>query len=1116
MIKLNNPFTKTFTVLLVLILVFIIFSDAVGNKSNPLDNHSHKEAKADVITSLDRKEANIYPTQAHPSAAIYQAEEASLTGGAWKATNHTGFTGTGFVAGYDNNANASTKFKVNAPASGEYFISLRYSAGDVSGWPKDRTVGFRINEGTLQKITLTGTEASWNTWSEWIQKVSLKSGVNTVEFKCITGSDNSDCINLDKLSVWAYHDNPTINSVTFSSAEYLVGEGNTVQSQTYAVNSNGIQSKNTAPAVYSSSNTSIATVGKTTGLITGVSPGTATISVVCNGYKAVTKITVAANPTITVDFATVERAVDPSMFGYILTPNYDVPDSRMTLLGPLLNRETIPAQNFQAISDLNGGYYVYEGSILPRVLEAYSRAKSNNLKWYMLMGMNPSWATASGNPMDTTENKPLKDEIELARFKQYIKDVLQYMKDNGAKPDFADLTNEYWTGTEKTFRAVWEAVREVYPEDIPAVGPGGVGFNGIPDFYIPYSSANKITIEGPSWHAFWTSDRYVTLSQLKNWSNKIADYQMKYPETNGKYIIWEENNAGSKDPTDWTRSMANVIRTGVTQNIKGCLEGNNWNGMSDLLTTNVNQQNPAARRPIWWVYYMFGQMSGNYVNVTTDGNEDFTAAACTDGNESKVVFAKNDVAGSVNLTLNHLPYQGKEVIVDVYKITSTENSGLEYQYSLSQKQASTKTMKLKIDKVGANESWMVIIKLKKSAPSFLYPMTPDDGDVVTAMPILFWSKSQGAESYTVTLSKNKDLSNPIFTKSGIMKTSYQVETKLTNGQKYYWSVTAKNSYGKTEVAYQTKYCIIVEKTDKVPGQFGPYLPSINAQNEAINPELTWSTAYKANLYRVVVSKNKDLSNPVVDVNGINNVRGTSQFGPNSQAYYKLAKSLDYNTTYYWMVYAVNKFGERAMNGPVHSFTTKAKGDAPTRFQLLSPKNGKPGVSARAELSWQASANAFFYQLEVSKNADMSNPVIVRDRMIYHKYTVEPNLLEPNTTYYWRVTALTKNLKYSTKASNDIFTFKTEEAPCSPLLYAQKGTDKQVTLWFHTSKGANSYEIMYGTKPGQYTKTLTGIKNSPYIVKGLKNDVTYYFAVVAVNKKGKSSVWNERSAIPSAN
>ena len=81
----------------------------------------------------------------------------------------------------------------------------------------------------------------------------------------------------------------------------------------------------------------------------------------------------------------------------------------------------------------------------------------------------------------------VKDEEELARFKQYLKDTLQYYKDNGITPDFANLTNEYWTGLFPTYQVAWEAVREVYPDFIPAVGPSAVGFDGIPEFYIPES-----------------------------------------------------------------------------------------------------------------------------------------------------------------------------------------------------------------------------------------------------------------------------------------------------------------------------------------------------------------------------------------------------------------------------------------------------------------------------------------------------------------------------------------------------------------------------------------------------------------------------------------------------
>lgn len=1052
------------------------------------------------------------PTSPHPSAWVYQADEAELSGGARIESRNQGYTGQkGYVGGYFNSSTAATTFRVEVPADGEYYISLRYAAGAAGNWNADRVVGLSINNEEVKHVKFKSVSQSWDVWSECVQKVQLKAGLNTITYMCLTEDDNSDCINLDRLSVWPHDPNPTITNIVFDKSAYIVSKNYTIQSKIFQVDSNGVQLENTDPVVFSSTDPKVITVDEQTGLIKGISEGRAVIQAHCKGFSAEAVVMVEENPSVKVDFASVTRAVDPSLFGYILTPNYDVPDSRMTLLGPLLNRETIPAQNFQAISDLDGSYYVYEDSILQRSLESYHRAKANGLKWYMLLGMSPSWSAPSGGPIDSWKNEPKKSPIEQARFKQYIKDVLQYYKDHGAKPDFADLTNEYWTGTEETFKGNWEALREVYPDFIPAVGPGGVGFDGIPDFYIPYASANQITIEGPAWHEFWVHDRYASFNHLQERKKVIEELQRQHPETNGIYIVWEENNAGSKDPTDWTRSMANVIRVGVTQNIKGCLEPRNANGMSDLLTTNVLQKNPAARRPIWWVYYLFSQMSGEYVAVDTKGTEDFTAAACMDDAELKIVFAKNDCAGSVEMQLKDQPFAGQDIRVDLYKITDSENNGLEYQYSLGPISASDSELELAIENVNANETWLVVIKRSNTRPSFFHPLTPDDGEVVTAEPTLTWSHAQDAVSYTIKVAEDRDFTRLVLSESGIKTTSYTVKESLEIGRRYYWTVLAENEHGVRPVSNNAFYTFLVGESDKVPGQFGPYLPSLNAPNQPIRPEFQWSPAYNADSYRLVVSTNPDLSDPVINKSGLTTARDTGMYGPNSLYYYQPELDLDYDTQYYWMVYAVNAHGERPMNGPVRYFTTKAAGDEPKEFNLTAPADGAVSIPARAELSWEPSKNAFFYKLEVSPNPDLSDPIIVRDRMIYHKYTVEPNLLKPNTTYYWRVTAYTKDLAHSTAASNgEIRSFTTEAVPCSPLLYAVHAQENRVKLWFHKSIGATSYKIKYGTEPGNYTETVSGITESPIEISGLPSG-TYYFAVVAVNENGESSIWNERSA-----
>lgn len=1053
------------------------------------------------------------PIRPHPSAEIYHADQAELSGGAEVATAHKGFTGEGYVTGYLGSADARTTFLVDVPADGEYYISLRYAAGAAGHWNTDRTVGLIVNDGEVKPTVFRSFRPDWDTWYENIQRVRLQAGKNRISYSALTEDDNSDCINLDRLSIWPHDPNPKITNIVFAADIYVLSESYTAQSKVLQVDSNGIMDEPSFPITYNSSDSSVISVDEKTGLIKGIKAGEAAIRAAGEDFSAEAVVQVEKTPVISARCTAVQRPVDPAMFGYILTPNYDVPDSRMTLLGPVLNRETIPVQNFQAISDLDGSYYRYEDSILQRSFESYQRAKANGLTWYMLLGMSPSWSAPSGGPIDSWKNEHKKDAVEQARFKQYVKDVLQYHKDHGAKPDFANLTNEYWTGTEETFKDVWEAVREVYPDFIPTTGPGGVGYHGIPDFYIPYASENNISLEGPAWHEFWVHDRYATYEQLKKWTETIEDYQRKYPEANGRYIVWEENNAGSKDGTDWTRSMCNVVRVGVTQNIKGCLERHNANGMSDLLTTNRIEENPAARRPIWWVYYAFSQMSGHYVELTTEGAHDFTAAACIDSHESKIIFAKNDCAGSVELLLADQPYHGESIRVDLYKITESENNGLAYQYSLPSIANAPRDLNLRIDEIGANESWMAIIKKQDSPPSFFHPLLPDDGEVVLAQPTFTWSKAKDATSYTFKLATDRELKDIVHTKSALEETNYTITSKLSVGKRYFWTVLAENAHGVCTVSNEAVYSFVVGDTTEVPGQFGPYLPSLNAPNQPLRVEFQWSRAYNADWYRLVVSEHADLSEPILNVNEITTVRDTGQFGPNSLNYYRPDADLKPDTRYYWAVYAVNSHGERKMNGPLRHFTTKAAGDAPQEFSLVCPEDGAQDVSARTVLTWEAAKNAFFYKLVVSTNPDLSDPVLVRDRMIYHRYTFEPNVLQPNTTYYWSVTAYTKDLKHVQHAANSTFSFTTEPLPCSPLLYATHGHDQSVTIWFHPVAGAQSYQILYGTKPGEYGEKVSDVLESPYTITGLQNDTEYYFAVVAVNKHGQSSIWNERPATP---
>ena len=124
-----------------------------------------------------------------------EAESATRTGGAVVATDHTGYSGTGFVAGYidANKGLAKTTFSYSAATAGSYTLGLRYANGTGSAKTLTLTV-----DGTSQQISL-GATANWDTWATAGAAVTLSTGSHTIAY--FFGSADSGNVNLDALDV---------------------------------------------------------------------------------------------------------------------------------------------------------------------------------------------------------------------------------------------------------------------------------------------------------------------------------------------------------------------------------------------------------------------------------------------------------------------------------------------------------------------------------------------------------------------------------------------------------------------------------------------------------------------------------------------------------------------------------------------------------------------------------------------------------------------------------------------------------------------------------------------------------------------------------------------------
>ncbi|MFF3124985.1 carbohydrate-binding protein [Streptomyces sp. NPDC057908] len=152
--------------------------------------------------------------KASAATAAYEAENASLYRAA-VATNHTGFTGTGFVD-YTNVAGGYIEWTVDADTAGSTTFDLRYANGTTTNRPLDISVnGVTVAAGKA----FNGT-GSWDSWATAQVAVTLKAGANTVRATATTANDGP---NIDSLTTGTTAAGP--GAMAAAPYEYL-GWGN--------------------------------------------------------------------------------------------------------------------------------------------------------------------------------------------------------------------------------------------------------------------------------------------------------------------------------------------------------------------------------------------------------------------------------------------------------------------------------------------------------------------------------------------------------------------------------------------------------------------------------------------------------------------------------------------------------------------------------------------------------------------------------------------------------------------------------------------------------------------------------------------------------------------------
>jgi len=172
-----------------------------------------------------------------------------------------------------------------------------------------------------------------------------------------------------------------------------------------------------------------------------------------------------------------------------------------------------------------------------------------------------------------------------------------------------------------------------------------------------------------------------------------------------------------------------------------------------------------------------------------------------------------------------------------------------------------------------------------------------------------------------------------------------------------------------------------------------------------------------------------------------------------------------------------------------------------------------GGNERVVLSWSPVATASTYHIyyATSPGVNKKNGKKIADQ--HTPYTLRN--LANGTTYYFVVTSV--NREGESEVSKEVAaTPVANPPPYAPTEVRAVSGDGKVTLsWLPSASGAKSYNIYYGTEPGVDKKK--GIKipdvTSPCDIAPLRNGVTYYFTVSAVNVNGEGATSFEVSATP---
>ncbi|MFW7415334.1 bacterial Ig-like domain-containing protein, partial [Demequina sp. SO4-18] len=174
-----------------------------------------------VTLSSDESVTTTFDVTVYPENRWFELEEGVLESGAELQDNHSGYSGTGFVGGIQDEG-ASATITVNVDEAGTYPVNVRYANGP-NPFDGDKSMSLFVNDEDRGDLVFPRTGA-WNQWATVTRDIDLNTGANTIKLSFESGDDGN--VNLDVLSVGERQ--PSVASIAVTQlptkTEYMVGD----------------------------------------------------------------------------------------------------------------------------------------------------------------------------------------------------------------------------------------------------------------------------------------------------------------------------------------------------------------------------------------------------------------------------------------------------------------------------------------------------------------------------------------------------------------------------------------------------------------------------------------------------------------------------------------------------------------------------------------------------------------------------------------------------------------------------------------------------------------------------------------------------------------------------